>query len=557
MASSVETAVPFGDGETSVTTNERTSSPILEQQQQQQENESQWRRKELMAYLYPLLLYVGIFGSLCPLSYGVMHNIVWQQLMGGTCLISSLIVYNGPGIPWEECKSTTKTTPTTRLRLIVVWLKMGVVVAGSTFINVLFAFLVFWRGVVDCSGSSYCVALLLVCVQMLVSRQITRVATRSWWVWCIAMAVYSFGQSASLVGLCGFIAFKLPTASYALAFMAISGITWVPMCMIMLVWSDASDIRNDEQVMWQGRIHVYQGNGRFRYIIHPDSGVIPAAILPEVNPYYISSSESTQRLRERAAIMTAAMSTRLRNDLLLLQVFIGIGFCIMIGSGYLGSIGVKDNIAWKQLVGYTGILSPLLSMVVPTLRVSVPWGTPARPLHQLVAKLKTGVIIVGSAFINVLMVFLAFRIMVLGGGYGWCVSLVLLCLQFFTGMHIIGADYWWVRSVAVVAYIFGISALFAGYMGVLLLIFAIISRMLGINDFVAILYLIACGISYILIDSMLKYCYPATQVQTGKDIFSSPEEEEACPYLKVYEGSFGNFRYRDPNGPGRKYIIRL
>jgi hypothetical protein len=157
---------------------------------------------------------------------------------------------------------------------------------------------------------------------------------------------------------------------------------------------------------------------------------------------------------------------------------------------------------------------------------------------------------VGSAFINVLMVFLAFRIKDLGGDYGWCVSLVLLCLQFFTGMHLIGADYWWIRSVAVVAYIFGISALFVGYFGVLLLIFAIISRMLGINDFIGMLFIIMCVSFYILIESLLKYCYPATQVQSGKDIFSSPEEEEACPYLKVYEGSFGNFRYRDPNGPG-------
>jgi hypothetical protein len=251
------------------------------------------------------------------------------------------------------------------------------------------------------------------------------------------------------------------------------------------------------------------------------------------------------------------MMTHLRNKFLLFQVFYAIGFCIMIGSGYLCSIGVKDNIVWKQLMGGTGILSPLLSMVGPTLCVSAPWGAPARPMHQLVAKLKTGVIIFGSAFIIVLIVFIAFRIKDLGGDYGWCVSLVLLCLQFFTGMHIIGADYWWIRSVAVVAYIFGISALFAGYIGVLLLIFDIISRMLGINGFVAILYFIACWSSYILIDSMLKYCYPATQVQTGKDIFSSPEEEEACPYLKVYEGSFGNFRYRDPYGPGRKYIIRL
>jgi hypothetical protein len=486
-----------------------------------------------------------------------MHNIVWQQLMGGTCLISSLIVYNGPGIPWEERKSTTKTTPATRLRLIVVWLKMGVVVAGSTFINVLFAFLVFWRGVVDSSGSSYCVALLLVCVQILVSRQITRVATRSWWVWCIAMAVYSFGQSASLVGLfglCGFIAFKLPTASYALAFMAISGITWVPMCMIMLVWSDSSDIRNDEQVMWQGRIHVYQASGRFRYIIRPDFGVVPTEILPEVDPYDVSSSKETeQRSSERAAMMT-----RSRNGFLCFQICDGIMICIITESAYLFAFGLKDNIVWKQLVGGTGILSPLVSIFGPTLCISVPWGAPARPLHQLVAKLKTGVIIVGSAFINVLIVFLAFRIMDLGGGYGWCVSLVLLCLQFFTGMHIIGADYWWVRSVAVVAYIFGISALFAGYFGVLLLIFASnISRLHGINNFVAIFFIIMCSSSPILIDTMLKYCYPATQVQTGKHFFSSPEEEEACPYIKVYEGCFGNFRYRDPNGPGRIYITRL
>ena len=131
-----------------------------------------------------------------------MYNIAWQQLVGGTCLISSVIVLNGPGIPWEERKSTT-TTSTTRLRLVVVWLKMGVIVAGSTFINVLFAFIVFWTLVVDSSGSSYCVALLLVCLQILVGRKITRVATRSWWVWYIAMAVYSFGQSAQFVGVFG------------------------------------------------------------------------------------------------------------------------------------------------------------------------------------------------------------------------------------------------------------------------------------------------------------------------------------------------------------------
>jgi hypothetical protein len=557
MASSVETAVPFGDGNTSVRTVERTSSPILEQQQE--ENVSHSRRKELTAHLPFLLFYVLNLGWGYLLSYGVMHNIVWQQLMGGTCFISSLISYNGPGIPWEERKSTTNipTTTTTTLRLIVVWLKMGAIVAGITFINVLFALLVFWTGVVDSSGSFYCVALLLVCLQMLVGRQITRVARHSWLVWCIAMAVYSFGQSAlfvGLCGLCGFIAFKLPTATYAMAFMAISAVTWVPMFMIMLAWSDSSDIWNDEQVMWQGRIHVYQGKGRFRYIIHPDAGVLPAAILPEVNPYEISScSESTLRSREQAAMMT-----RIRNDFLLFQVFNGIGGCIVIGSAYLWSIGVKDNIVWMQLVGGTGILSPMLSMVGPTLRVSVPWGAPARLLHQLVANLKTGVIIVGSSFINVLIVFLAFRVMDLGGGYGWCVSLVLLCLQFFTGMHIIGADYWWVRSVAVVAFIFGISALFAGYFGVMLLIFASsISRLHGINDFIAMLFIIMSVSSYILIDTMLKYCYPATQVQSGKDVFSSPEEEEACPYVKVYEGCFGNFRYRDPNGPGRIYITRL
>ncbi len=253
----------------------------------------------------------------------------------------------------------------------------------------------------------------------------------------------------------------------------------------------------------------------------------------------ISSSESTQRSNEQAAMMT-----RLRNDFLLFLVFITIRVCIIIGFAFLFSIGLNDNIVWKQFVGGTGILSLLVSMVGPTLCISVPWGAPARPLHQLVAKLKTGVINIGSAIINVLIVFLAFQIMDLGGGYGWCVSLVLLCLQFFTGMHIIGADYWWVRSVAVVAYIFGISALFAGYFGVVLLILAIVSRLHGINDFIAILYLITSVSFYILIDTMLKCCYPATQVQSGEHVFSSPEEEEVCPYIKVYEGSFGNFRYK-------------
>ena len=188
--------------------------------------------------------------------------------------------------------------------------------------------------------------------------------------------------------------------------------------MIMMAWSDSSAFRNDEQVMWQGRIHVYQGNGRFRYIIRPDSGVVPTAILPEANPYEIASSESAQRSSERMA----AMMTRLRNDFLLYQVFIGIMICIMSGFAYVCSIGVKDNIVWKQLVGGTGMLSSLVSMVGPTLRVTVPWGTRARPLHQIAAKLKTGVIIVGSTFINVLIVFLAFRIM----DFRWRLRLVCL-----------------------------------------------------------------------------------------------------------------------------------
>jgi hypothetical protein len=99
MASSVESALSLDDGETSVTTVERTSSPILEQQQQE-ESESQLRRSELTAHLPFLLHTVVNFGWGYLLSYGVMYNIVWQQLVGGTCLIhpsSSIMGREFPG----------------------------------------------------------------------------------------------------------------------------------------------------------------------------------------------------------------------------------------------------------------------------------------------------------------------------------------------------------------------------------------------------------------------------------------------------------------------------
>jgi hypothetical protein len=85
----------------------------------------------------------------------------------------------------------------------------------------------------------------------------------------------------------------------------------------------------------------------------------------------ISSSESTQRSNEQAAMMT-----RLRNDFLLFLVFITIRVCIIIGFAFLFSIGLNDNIVWKQFVGGTGILSLLVSMVGPTLRVSVTFFLP-------------------------------------------------------------------------------------------------------------------------------------------------------------------------------------
>ena len=251
-----------------------------------------------MANFYLLLFIVANFGSAYLLLSGLTYDIVWQQLVGGTCFISSLVSYGGPGLPWEERKATTTT-----LRLLTVWLRIGVLVAGSTFINVLFAFLAFRVG--D-SGSYYwwCVALVLLCLQFFAGRKIMHVGTRSWWVWSVAMAVYSFGQSAQCVGvfgLCGFVTSKLPTGGFAEAFVFISGFICVPMLFTMLASSDLQSrmTREDKQVLWQDHIHVYQGYGRFQYIICPDScGVVPTTELPEVNPYAISD-ESVQRSSER------------------------------------------------------------------------------------------------------------------------------------------------------------------------------------------------------------------------------------------------------------------
>ena len=200
---------------------------------------------------------------------------------------------------------------------------------------------------------------------------------------------------------------------------------------------------------------------------------------------------------------------------------------------------------WKQLVGGTCTLAVIVSMVGPTLRAPL-WVARTRPLHHLTTRVKTGVLVAGSAFINVLAVFLVFRVGDLGSGsyYCWCVVLALLCLQFFAGMHIIGANHWWVRSVAVAAYTFGISALFGAFGGLLLLVASSIISRLNETMVSFGVYLSSLGASFhILIDTMLKWCYPTTQVQSGKSIWRQ-EQEEACHYHKVYEGGFGNFRYK-------------
>ena len=304
----IESAVPLDEGDGTVESAMETPNATIDDFFPTQSGRNQ--RMRMRANLFLLWVSIVNLGSSILLASGMWHNILWQQLVGGACWISAFVSTSGPGIPWEAREASP-------LRQLIVVVKMGVLLLGSAFINVLFAVLAVRMGDPG-SGYYWWVALVLLCLQFFAGLQITRVGTRSWWIWFVAMAVYSFGLSSFHVGyygLCFLVASRLHNG-FAWVFLIVS---CIPMTFILQDWFFPQFI-SDKQVEWQDHIHVYQstGIGRFQYIIRPDCGFVPTTRLLKFNPYAITT-ESAAALdsddNERAKMRVRNLFLDLASDL--------------------------------------------------------------------------------------------------------------------------------------------------------------------------------------------------------------------------------------------------
>jgi hypothetical protein len=96
----------------------------------------------------------------------------------------------------------------------------------------------------------------------------------------------------------------------------------------------------------------------------------------------------------------------------------------------------------------------------------------AGKLHQLGMFVRKGMTVAVSAFINILFSALAFWMGDHRSGHWW-ETLLLLCLQVFAGVRIVGdRAHWWTRDVAMAFSNIGISAMFVGLWGLCFLVFS-------------------------------------------------------------------------------------
>jgi hypothetical protein len=220
---------------------------------------------------------------------------------------------------------------------------------------------------------------------------------------------------------------------------------------------------------------------------------------------------------------------------------------IFSGLWLLLGIGARDQIVWKQLVGGGGSMSLWVGFFVPNdyddENNYLPWilrlDRPCRAgkLHRPGMLVIKGVMVLVSVFINTSFVALAFQMGYHGSGYWW-VTLLLLCLQFFVGMRITaGPSHWWVRTVAMAFYIFGVSAILAGCWGLCFLVSSSLLLWMGRYEVSGALYLSIIvhyvAVSYVHM-MLLRYAFQKLKLD---------EQEELREHHVCRRNVFGDFRY--------------